>query len=187
MKKCLAFTVFAALVYTNQSLGSNINYDFFELGYLEAENDAANFDGDGYGLNASVGFTPTLAFVLGYQDIEDGSDAASLKSLGIAYHKPYSATGDMVLGLSAVETETKPLGGGTVDGSGNEFILEIRNRSSAETEFSLGLTRLEIEDDSDSGYQFGIVSGNPQGFQFVLRYIDRDDTNSISLGLRSSF
>jgi hypothetical protein len=93
----------------------------------------------------------------------------------------------MVLGLSAVETEVKPAAGGTVDGSGNELILEIRNRSSAETEFSIGLTRLEIEDDSDTGYQFGIVSGNPQGFQFVLKYIDRDDTNSISLGLRSSF
>ena len=187
MKKCLAFTVFAALIYASQSLGSNINYNFFEFGYLEAENDPANIDGDGYGLDASVGFTPSLAFVLGYQDIEDGNDEANLKSLGIAYHKPYSSTGDMVLGLSAVETEVKPAAGGTVDGSGNELILEIRNRSSAETEFSIGLTRLEIEDDSDTGYQFGIVSGNPQGFQFVLKYIDRDDTNSISLGLRSSF
>ena len=187
MKKYLFTAFVAALMYASQSIGSDINYSYIELGYVEAENDPADIDGNGYELNASVGFTPSLALVLGYQDIEDGDADASLQRLGIVYHKPYSSTGDIVLGLSAVESEVNPASGRAVDGSGNELILEIRNRSSAETEFSIGLTRLEIEDDSDAGYQFGIVSGNPQGFQFVLRYLSRDDTNSISLGLRTSF
>lgn len=71
-----------------------------------------------------------------------------------------------MLGLSAVESEVNPVSGRAVDGSGNELILEIRNRSSAETEFSIGLARLEIEDESDTGYQMESSAEIPRASSF---------------------
>lgn len=190
MKRYLAFIFCAALIYANSSLASEINYNFFELGYLETELDVSDIDedGDGYEFNASLGVSPTLAVVLGYQDVEFDEDIeADLLSLGIDYHKPYSNTGDIILGLAFLESEIDAPGIGKFDESGNELRLEIRSKSSQKTEFSIGLSRIEIDDDSDTGYFLGVVNGAPQGFQFVLRYTDREDTSSILVGLRSGF
>lgn len=190
MKQFFAVAFLAALLYVGPSQGSAINYSYFELGYVEADLDVEgkDFDGDGFEFNLSYGFSDVLAFVLGYQDVEFDDDVdASLLKLGIAYHKPYSNTGDVIVGLAAVDSDVDAPGISSIDESGNELTLEIRNMTSANTELSIGLTRLEIDGESDSGFFLGAVTGNPQGFQFVLDYIDRDDTSSIMLGLRSVF
>lgn len=190
MKKYLALAFCSALGYSNSTLAGDLNYSYFEVGYLETEWDFSDIDvdGDGYELNASVGISENLALVVGYQDLEfDAGVDANFKSLGFAYHKPYSITGDMILGYSYLETELEPRRGGSIDDSGNEFSLEIRSKSSPETEVSFALRRIEVDDDAESGFSFGIVSGAPQGFQFVLDYTDLDNVSSIMLGLRSSF
>jgi hypothetical protein len=190
MKRYLALAFCAALVYTNTSLAGNINYNYFEVGYVETEWDftGIDVDGDGYEFNASVELSETLAVVVGYQELEfDAGVDANLKQLGFAYHKPYSTTGDMVVGYSYLEIELEPRRGSSVDDSGNEFSLEIRSKSSPETEVSFALRRVEVGDDAESGFSFGIVSGAPQGFQFVLDYTDLDNVGSIMLGLRSAF
>ncbi len=185
----MPLTVFAALIYAGQSLGGGISYNYLELGYLESELkvDSLDVDGDGYEFNASLDVAQSLAVVLGYQDIEfDRGVEGSLQTLGIAYHKPYSATGDMILGLAYLSSEVESRFV-SIDESGNEFSLEIRNRSSAQSEFHIGFVRREIDGDANSGYLFRIISGNPGGFQFVIDYEDLDDTNGLMLGLRSSF
>ena len=140
-------------------------------------------DGDGYELNLSARVTPAVAVVFGHQDIElDNDIEVTLSSLGIAYHKPYSNSGDTVLGLAYLKSEVD-----SDDADGNEISLEVRSRTSPQTEVHLGFLRREIDDDADSGYIFRIVSGNPQGFQFVIDYEDLDDTGSLALGLRSTF
>jgi len=190
MKRYLALAFCTGLIYSNSPLAGNLNYNFFEVGYLETEWDfpGIDVDGDGYELNASVGISENLALTVGYQDLEfDGGVDANLKTLGFAYHKPYSATGDMVLGYAYLETELEPRRGGSVDDSGNEFSLEVRSKSSPETEVSFALRRIEVDDDAESGFSFGIVSGAPQGFQFVLDYTDLDNVSAIMLGLRSGF
>ncbi|UCH40965.1 MAG: hypothetical protein JSU67_04550, partial [Gammaproteobacteria bacterium] len=93
MIKYLAFSIFAALFYAAQSLADAVNYNYVELGYVDADIDTSGIDedGDGYQLNASADVSENLAVVLGYQDIEYDSDVdGTLLSLGIAYHKPYS-------------------------------------------------------------------------------------------------
>ena len=190
MRKHLALVICTGLIYANASLASNINYSYFELGYVEADWDYPDIDddGDGYELNASLAVGETLALIGAYQDLEfdDGADGNQTR-LGFLYHKPYSTTGDIVMGLAYLETEVDPDVGKSEDDTGNWFSLEIRNMTSPQTEISLGLNRVDIFGDDETGYNFGVVSGSPQGFQFVLRYIDRDDISSILLGLRSSF
>jgi len=188
MKKSLTLMIWVFLFCANHAIGANINYSYVELGYVELELDDVDVEGDGYELNASFGLSQTVAVIAGYQDLDlDRRVEGSEQSLGLLYHKPYSTTGDLVLGLSLLELELDPPTGETFDESGNEFIIEIRSRSGADSEYTLGLARREIDGDSDSGYNFGIVSGSPQGFQFVLDYTDTSDTKSITLGLRSGF
>ncbi|MCP4388287.1 MAG: hypothetical protein GY802_08325 [Gammaproteobacteria bacterium] len=188
MKKYLPLTVFAALIYAGQSLGGAINYNYFELGYLEADwDDTAAEDADGYEFNLSLGVAQTVALELGYQDIESSDGEANLQGIGIAYHKPYSATGDMIFSLTYLNQEIESDNGGTFDESGNAIRLEIRNQNNIGTEYSFALLRNEIDGESDSGYGFSVVTGNPQGFQFVLDYVDMDDISSLMLGLRSGF
>ncbi len=190
MRKYLALVIWTGLIYANASLASNINYSYFELGYVEADWDYPDIDddGDGYELNASLDVGDTLALVAAYQDLEFDDDAdGNQTSLGFLYHKPYSTTGDIVLGLAYLETEVDPAAGNSTDDTGNWFSLEIRNMTSPQTEISIGLNRVDIFGDAESGYNFGVVSGSRDGFQFVLRYIDRDDIGSLLVGLRSSF
>ncbi len=190
MKKILAILTLASLFYAGQSVAGAISYNFIELGYIESELDLSGIDddGDGYEFNLSFGATESLALTVGYQDTEYDSDVeVSLQSLGIAYHKPYSNTGDMILGLAVLEFEADAPGAGSADESGNEISLEIRSRSSATNEVHFGLVRREFDDDSFSGYLFRIVNGNPQGFQFVIDYEDVDYSSSFTLGLRSTF
>ena len=189
MEKILALFVVAAFALAGQAQAEAISYSYVELGYLETEFDSSGIDedGDGFELNLSANVTQTLAVVFGYEDIEfDQNIEANLIGLGIAYHKPYSNTGDMVFGLSYVETEVE-WPGDSVDDDGNEISLEVRSRTSVQTEVHFGFLRREIDDDSNSGYLFRIISGNPQGFQFVIDYEDLDDTNGLMLGLRSTF
>jgi len=188
MKKYLAFSFFAALIYAGQSLGSGINYNYFELGYQEADWDnTALEDADGYEFNFSMGVAQTVALELGYQDLESNDGEGSLQGIGIAYHKPYSNTGDMILGLTFLNQEIDSDGGESFEESGNAIRLEIRNQNNPGSEYSFSLIRTEIDGESDSGFGFGVVSGNPQGFRFVLDYVDLDDTSSLTLGLRSAF
>lgn len=190
MRKHLALVICAGLIYANASLASNINYSYFELGYVEADWDYPDIDddGDGYELNASLEVGETLALIGAYQDLEFDDDGdGNQKRLGFLYHKPYSTTGDIVMGLAYLETEVDPDVGKSEDDTGNWFSLEVRNMTSPQTEISLGLNRVDIFGEAETGYHFGVVSGSPQGFQFVLRYIDRDDISSLLLGLRSSF
>ena len=189
MKKFLTLSLFAAFFFAGQAWAEAISYSYIELGYLETEFDSSGIDedGDGFELNLSANVTEAVAVVFGYQDIEfDHSIDGTLIGLGIAYHKPYSNTGDMVLGLSYLESEIEGPGG-SVDDNGNEISLEVRSRTSVQTEIHLGYMRREIDDDSNSGFLFRIINGNPQGFQFVIDYEDLDDTSSLMLGLRSSF
>lgn len=190
MKKYLLTAVLAAALFASQAGADGIDYSFVELGYLETELEGSNFDvdGDGYELNVSVDASDTVAVVFGYQDIDFDLDVeASLTSLGIAYHKPYSNAGDMIFGLAYLESEVEPPVGSSIDESGNEISLEIRGRTSAQTEVHFGIVRREIDDESNSGYLFRIVTGNPQGFQLVIDYEDLDETSGLMLGLRSSF
>jgi len=187
MRRFLALPALAALVCTAQA--EAINYSYAELGYLETDIDRSGIDedGDGYEFNLSANVSPEVAVVFGYQDVEFDRDIeASLISLGIDYHKPYSNTGDMVFGLALLESEVDGPGG-SIDDDGNEISLEIRSRTSAQTEIHFGFLRREIDDDSSSGFRFRIVNGNPQGFQFVIDYEDLDETSGLMLGLRSSF
>ena len=189
MFKYLAFSIFAALFYAGQSLADAVNYNYVELGYVDADIDTSGIDedGDGYRLNASAEVSEELALVLGYEDIEYDSDVdGTLLKLGIAYHKPYSPTGDVVLGLAYIDADVDAPGGRSIDDSGNEISLEIRGRTSDKTEVHLGLLRREI-DDSSSGFLFRIITGNPQGYQFVVDYEDLDDTSALMLGVRRSF
>lgn len=191
MKNILALCLFAALVCIGQAKAQQaISYTYAELGYLESEIDRSGIDedGDGYEFNLSAGVAESLALVFGYQDVEFDRDIeAKLISLGIAYHKPYSNTGDMVFSLSYLDTEVDAPGIDSIEEDGNEISLEVRSRSSAQTEVHLGYLRREIDDESESGYLFRIISGNPQGFKFVIDYEDLDDTSGLMLGLRSSF
>lgn len=190
MKKILATLVLAILLHAGPSAAAGvINYNYIELGYLEYELDLSGIDddGDGYEFNASLGITDTIAVVFGYQDIEFDSDVeASVQSLGIAYHKPYSNSGDMVLGLAFLDFEAES-SAGSADESGNELSLEIKSRTSQTNEVHFGLVRREFDGDSNSGYLLRVVNGNQQGFQFVIDYEDIDNGKGLTLGLRSSF
>ena len=83
--------------------------------------------------------------------------------------------------------EVDPDVGASFDESGSSIRLEIRNQNPGGTEYSLSILRVEIDDESDNGFSFGIVAGKPQGFQFVFDYTDVDSISSMSVGLRSSF
>ena len=189
MKKILAILFLAFLPHAGSSAAGVINYNYIELGYLEYELDLAGIDeeGDGYEFNASLGITETVAVVVGYQDIEFDADVdATVTNFGIAYHKPYSNSGDMVLGLAFLDFEAES-SAGSADESGNELSLEIRSRTSQSNEVNFGLVRREFDGDSNSGYLLRIVNGNPQGFQFVIDYEDIDNGKALTLGLRSVF
>ena len=127
MKKILAILTLASLFYAGQSVAGAISYNFIELGYLESELDLSGIDddGDGYEFNLSFGATASLALTVGYQDIEFDSDVEiEFLSLGILYYKPYSNTGDMIVGLSYLDTEAEASGAESVEESGNEISLE---------------------------------------------------------------
>lgn len=189
MKRLLPISAILLLFCAGQASAQAISYSYIELGYLETEIDRSGIeeDGDGFELNLSANVTQTLAVVFGYQDVEfDHSIDASLIGIGIAYHKPYSNTGDMVFGLTYLESEIDSPAG-SADEDGNEITLEIRSRTSVQTEVHFGLLRREFDGDSESGYLFRIINGNPQGFQFVIDYEDLDETSGLMLGLRSSF
>jgi hypothetical protein len=110
MRKYLALAICAGLIHANAALAGDINYRYFELGYVEADWDYPGIDddGDGYELNGSLDVGDTLALTFAYQDLEfDGIDG-NQTSFGVLYHKPYSTTGDIVLGLAYLETELDP-------------------------------------------------------------------------------
>jgi hypothetical protein len=167
-----------------------MDYSYAELGYIDSELDADQFDldGDGFGLRGSLDVHPNFFVFAGYQDLsfDFGVDVSALE-VGGGGHWPLSDQIDIVGRLGSVKSE---IDFGPVDADDDGFLLGARVRG-------VVVPKLELEggfdyrDLDDAGDDTTIVF---EGRYFFIEQLAGglsvsigDDVTALGLNLRLTF
>ncbi len=187
----IGITLCALLALLPQAASAaGLNYNFFEVSYIETELDGTSgrINGDGLALAASIVVDPTLAFVIEHENVDFDLDInATNLYLGFDFHKPNSSTGDVYFGFGLLEVDLSGPGIASEHDTGKALSLGLRSMGSDTTEIYLEFTRNDVGNRTDKGYSFGAVLFSNQRIQYKIVYRDSDFDTSTQLGIRSTF
>jgi hypothetical protein len=174
----------AALPLATQA--DTMDYSFVELGYVDAEIDDPNVDGDGFALRGSLAFNPNF---FGYAEMEDigydrNVDVTTLQ-VGVGGRYPLGQKLDLVgrVGLVRMDVDT-PIGEDDEDG----FTLGARLRGEVAQRFELegGFDYIDVDSGDDTSIvlegRYFFVPNVSGGLR--LEFGDRD---AIGLAARLTF
>ena len=175
---------------TNQSIASGLSYSYVEVGYLDTnlDVDGVDIDGDGYAFVASSDITDNLAVFITYEEEDYQFDIeGKAAQFGINYHTPISATGDLVVSISAADVEISQPLLGTQDDTGNAIRIGLRNQNSKVAEVSIFISRIDVFDDTDTSFALDMGLNATDAMQVVLGFSTSDNGSLLSIGLRAFY
>ncbi|ANO52307.1 hypothetical protein [Woeseia oceani] len=191
MKKRLGQTVVLATAATVFAGAANaeLNYDFLELRYVDAELDAGSndVDGDGFEFGGSYKIADNVHLFGGYQTLDfDGVDVNALQ-IGGGYMTAISADTDLVARLSYIDGEVEA-GGLDFDDSGFGLSAGFRRMFTPEFEGRIFVNYADL-DDSGSDTTLELAGDYYFNNQFAagLSLDFGDDATSWSIGGRYFF
>lgn len=170
---------------------SPLSYTYAGIGYMDG--DIADVDFTGYGIYGSSALNNNFFLLGGYSIIESddqflvGSSADEIEakgfSFGVGFHTPISPTVDFVSSLSYADTE---VGSADVSEDGNGYVLAAGVRAMPTEVLELGafIDYSDIEDDSETGYEFSARYFTTPDVSVGLAFGSSDDFDALSLDIR---
>lgn len=165
-----------------------MDYSYAELGYIDAELDDVDVEGDGLGLRGSLAVNETFFVFAGYEGLEYDFDVEStMFNVGGGGHWPLSDNLDIVgrLGLVSAEIEV-----GRRDADETGLLLGARLRAAVAPRFEIegGFDYLDLDDVSEDMFLIG------EGRYFFTDQVAGglslqlgDDATAIGLNVRLTF
>jgi hypothetical protein len=115
MHKAFAFGALAALALSGQAFaaddgGTGISYNYLEASYIKADIDGISNNPDGFGLNASVAFTPMFHGYVDYTNIDTSGITVQNVEIGLGLNHSISPMVDLVGRLGFERAKVESLG-----------------------------------------------------------------------------
>ncbi len=173
-------------------LADGPSYNYFEIGYVNADIDepGADIDGDGFGIGGSVGFAENWFMFANYADLgfDFGIDVNTF-DVGFGYHYPMSDTTDFAVTAEYARAEAKESGFGSIDDDGYGVGLLIRSMLSDAFELNGGINYVDFggTDGSDTSFTVGGIYSFTDTVGFGARVEMGDDVTLYQLGFRFYF
>jgi len=194
MRKIMALACLAMAV-SHQLRAEDFNYSYIDAQYTTSNIDVGglNLDSKGYAIGGSVALSENIALTAGYEDETVDStyllgfdiDMSSF-DFGIDYHAPVAPTTDVVIGFGVMNAEVSmPII--SEDDTGNVISAELRHRLAPKAELNIGVSRVDIFDDSSTNFGFALLVEIINDFHFGIGYGSSDDIDSIGFGIRAGF
>jgi hypothetical protein len=160
-------------------------YTYGELGYVNADYDDINEDGDGFTLGGSYALTRNFHLLIDYTDIDlDSDDDASILAIGAGVNFPLRAGLDAVGRARYIDAEIDRQGDDSESGFGLE--AGVRTMINSQLELNGGIRYTDVYDDNTSlviGGLFDVVSNVALGGEFEYA----DDYTALVLKARVYF
>lgn len=173
-------------------LADGPSYDYFEVGYVNADIDdpGVDLDGDGFGIGGSFGFADNWFMFADYAslDFDFGIDL-SLFDIGFGYHHPMSDTTDFVVSAEYARAEVEESGFGSIDDDGYGINALIRGMVNDQFELNGGISYVDFG--GNDGDDLSFVAGGVYSFTDTVAFGGRveigDDVNLYQIGFRFYF
>lgn len=166
------------------------NYDFAEIGYVKADIDNPDIDGNGFGIGGSFGFYENWFMFADYAkfDFDFGIDLSTF-DVGFGYHYPLSDTTDLAVSAEYARAEIDESGFGSVKDDGYGVGLLIRSMVSDQFELNGGINYVDFggNDGDDTSFTVGGLYSFTDTVAFGGRIEIGDDINLYQLGFRFYF
>lgn len=163
---------------------SEPRYTYGELGYVNADYDDVNEDGDGYVIDGSYQLTKQIHVVADYTDVDlDNGDASTL-SVGAGLNLPLRPGFDVVARLRYIDAEVDRPGDNDETGYGIE--AGVRTMINPQLEINGGVRYTDVFDNNTSlviGGLYDVVSNFAVGGEFEYS----DDYTALVLKARLYF
>lgn len=171
-------------------LAESPSYDYFELGYVNADIDNPDVDGDGFGIGGSFGFAENWFMFAEYADLGfDFNIDINTFDAGFGYHYPISDTTDFAVTAAYSRAEAKEPGFGSIDDDGYGVGVLIRSMVNDAFELNGGLNYVDFggNDGDDTSFTVGGLYSFTDNVAFGARVEIGDDVNLYQLGFRFYF
>jgi hypothetical protein len=142
---------FAGLLAIGAASAAELDYNYFELRYVDTELDVGAFDvdGDGFEIGGSLELTPAVHIFANFQTLDFGSGIdVSAFEIGGGYAMPLRPGADLVARLSYIDGEIDtPFG--DEDDNGFGFSAGLRNMFSPQFEGRAFVNYVDLDESGD--------------------------------------
>lgn len=186
--KILPLCVLAAAA-SSAVQASDFSYDYVGLGYVSAEIDDVNIDGNGLALEGSFSVADNYHVVARYSDIGFDYDIdGKTFELGLGYNRSIAESVDVVASLSYVSVELSEPTFGSIDDNGYGVYLGLRGMVADKVELLGGLNYVDLSDSgSDTTFSLGAGFDVTDQIQIGAGLTNNSDGNSYNIGVRFYF
>jgi hypothetical protein len=164
------------------------DYTFVDAGFVNSDLDAGPFDvdGDGIGVNGSIGVSDNVHIIAGYADEDyDFGVGSTTWSAGVGFNTGINENLDFVADLSYMDVDVdSPFGSAGEDGYG--LGAGIRARAGEKIELDAGLLYVDL-DDSDTVLNVGGRYYFNDSFALGAGLSDADGGTAWTIGVRAEF
>lgn len=146
-----------ALALSAPAQAAEPRYTYAEVGYLNADFDDIDEDGDGFGIGGSFAVHPNVHLVADYQDIDlDGNADANALSLGVGGNYALRPGLDLVGRLRWINQEIE-VGPFDEDEDGYGVEAGLRTMINAQLELNGFVKYVDIDDEDDTSLVIGAL------------------------------
>ncbi|HEX2140097.1 MAG TPA: hypothetical protein VHG33_10335 [Woeseiaceae bacterium] len=148
----VAGLVLPTILFAGSALAAELDYNYGELRYIDAELDAGGIDagGDGFELGGSLELAQSVHIFGNFRTLDFGAgvDTSALE-IGGGYALPLNNGGDLVGRLSYIDGEIDA-GPGNLDDSGFGFSAGFRNMFHPQIEGRAFINYVDLDESGDS-------------------------------------
>ena len=191
----LALTCLFIMTTSPQLRADGFGYSYIDAIYSTSDTDIEGFNinSKGFDIDASVALSENVAFTIGYGN--ETAETAYIAGFdidlnsfdfGFDFHAPLAATTDVVIGFSVLNSEIS-IPFASEDDTGNVISAGIRHRLAPNAELDIGVGRVDIFDESATGFDIALLVEIANNFHFGIGYGSSEDTTSIGFGVRAGF
>ena len=165
------------------------SYDYAELGYVKADIDDLNVDGDGFGIGGSFGFYENWFMFAEYANLGFDFDIdVNTFEAGFGYHYPMSDMVDLAVSASYLRAEADS-GGFSEDDSGYGLKALVRGMVNDAFELNGGINYVDFGGNggSDTSFEAGALYSFTDNVAFGGRVDLADEGNTYQIGFRFYF
>jgi hypothetical protein len=186
----ISISMFLALSVSAEELP--LSYSHFEVAYQTGE--LLDEEYDGLGISGSVAILDSVFLIGSYNSLTSNDEyyyssyevddiELTQFSLGIGAHATIAASSDFLASISYVDNELE-FAGLSAEGNGYSVSLGIRTKPSRELELMAQFNYANIEDETETGYNFSARIFPVEKVSFGLMYSSADELDALSLGVR---
>lgn len=180
-----------SLLAVSSAQAGNLDYSYFQIGYVSTEIDVQgyNFDGDGLAIGGSVAINQQFHIFASYSDQDFDFDVNSdALSIGIGYSHALADSTDFIASIGYASGEVSHPTLGSYDDDGYSVGLALRSKVANNVELIGGVTYVDFSDTgSDTTVSIGVGFDVTDAIQVGGGFSTVDGDTSYNVGIRFYF